>query len=79
MDQVTEVLLHLCSGKLLASPEPSDPQDAIVARQYIDDNQLFMKTAKQWTETYAKVSQEKLIVSYNESYRNKYYFSFMYL
>lgn len=40
---------------LLASPEPSDPQDAIVARQYIDDNDLFMKTAKQWTETYAKV------------------------
>lgn len=40
---------------LLASPEPSDPQDAIVARQYLDDYELFKKTAKQWTETYAKV------------------------
>jgi len=40
---------------LLASPEPSDPQDAVVAKQYMDDNKLFLKTAKQWTETYAKV------------------------
>ena len=26
---------------LLTSPEPSDPQDAVVAKQYIDNPELF--------------------------------------
>lgn len=39
---------------LLTSPEPTDPQDAEVAKMYISDRKKFEKTAKFWTETYAK-------------------------
>jgi len=39
---------------LLSSPEPNDPQDAEVAKMYIGDRKKFEKTAKFWTETYAK-------------------------
>ena len=38
---------------LLASPEPDDPQDAVVAKQYKEENKAFQKTAKHWTATYA--------------------------
>jgi ubiquitin-conjugating enzyme (huntingtin interacting protein 2) len=38
---------------LLSSPEPSDPQDAVVARQYMDDLEEFNAQAKRWTEEYA--------------------------
>ena len=37
---------------LLASPEPNDPQDAVVARQYLDDRRLFEQTARHWTTVY---------------------------
>lgn len=37
---------------LLASPEPNDPQDAVVARQYLDDRRLFEQTARHWTAVY---------------------------
>jgi len=39
---------------LLSSPEPNDPQDAEVAKMYIGDRKKFEKTAKFWTESYAK-------------------------
>jgi len=39
---------------LLCSPEPSDPQDAEVARMYQNDNTAFVRTATFWTEMYAK-------------------------
>mmetsp|Transcript_7018 Transcript_7018/g.14945 ORF Transcript_7018/g.14945 Transcript_7018/m.14945 type:complete len:192 (+) Transcript_7018:119-694(+) len=39
---------------LLSSPEPTDPQDAEVAKMYLNDRKRFEKTAKFWTETYAK-------------------------
>ena len=47
---------------LLSSPEPSDPQDAVVARQYMDDHDQFLSTAKYWTENYAieKAKDEKV-------------------
>ena len=47
---------------LLAAPEPGDPQDAVVARQYMDDHAQFSSTAKYWTETYAlnKPENEKV-------------------
>ena len=32
---------------LLSSPEPSDPQDAVVARQYLDDIALFNATCEE--------------------------------
>ncbi|CAI5461560.1 unnamed protein product [Closterium sp. Yama58-4] len=39
---------------LLSSPEPDDPQDAIVAQQYLKDYQTFVNTARYWTEAFAK-------------------------
>ncbi|GAA5968186.1 hypothetical protein JCM3765_003696 [Sporobolomyces pararoseus] len=38
---------------LLSTPEPSDPQDAIVAKHYLTDRKGFQETAKYWTEVYA--------------------------
>lgn len=38
---------------LLCSPEPTDPQDAQVAKMYMKDKAEFDKTAKFWTEMYA--------------------------
>ena len=45
------VLLSLQA--LLASPEPDDPQDAVVARQYKESRDIFRRTAKHWTHVYA--------------------------
>ncbi|KAK0399222.1 hypothetical protein QR680_002945 [Steinernema hermaphroditum] len=44
---------------LLATPEPKDPQDAVVARQYMDHPDLFAGTAKFWTQFYAKAPGER--------------------
>ncbi|KAL3617593.1 Ubiquitin-conjugating enzyme E2 27 [Castilleja foliolosa] len=41
---------------LLSAPEPDDPQDAVVARQYIKENQTFVRTARYWTESFAMTS-----------------------
>jgi len=38
---------------LLASPEPDDPQDAVVANQFRDNKAIFKKTATFWTYHYA--------------------------
>eukprot|EP00128_Syssomonas_multiformis_P007953 Colp12_sorted_trinity150504_noHs@26631 len=38
---------------LLSAPEPRDPQDAVVAKQYLSDRPAFNATAKYWTEVYA--------------------------
>jgi len=38
---------------LMSAPEPDDPQDAVVAKQYKSDIAQFNSTAKYWTETYA--------------------------
>jgi ubiquitin-conjugating enzyme (huntingtin interacting protein 2) len=38
---------------LLASPEPGDPQDAVVARQYISEHETWTETARAWTRSYA--------------------------
>ncbi|KAK9825128.1 hypothetical protein WJX81_001021 [Elliptochloris bilobata] len=42
---------------LLSSPEPDDPQDAVVARQYLTDHATFVRTARMWTENFAHRSQ----------------------
>ncbi|EPQ26265.1 uncharacterized protein PFL1_06200 [Pseudozyma flocculosa PF-1] len=42
---------------LLCSPEPSDPQDAEVAKHYMSDKADFEKTARYWTEIYANGSE----------------------
>ncbi|KAK6920460.1 Ubiquitin-associated domain [Dillenia turbinata] len=41
---------------LLSAPEPDDPQDAVVAKQYRDDYQTFVGTARYWTENFAKTA-----------------------
>ncbi|KAK9478578.1 ubiquitin-conjugating enzyme/RWD-like protein [Lipomyces japonicus] len=38
---------------LLTSPEPTNPQDAEVARQYINDKEGFDNTARYWARVYA--------------------------
>ncbi|BES98866.1 ubiquitin-conjugating enzyme [Nesidiocoris tenuis] len=45
------VLLSLQA--LMASPEPDDPQDAVVAKQYKENLAIFERTARFWTSTYA--------------------------
>lgn len=45
------VLLSLQA--LLAAAEPDDPQDAVVATQYKENYQMFVSTAKHWTNVYA--------------------------
>jgi len=39
---------------LLCSPEPSDPQDAEVAKHYITSKPSFEDTARYWTQIYAE-------------------------
>ncbi|KAL3512541.1 hypothetical protein ACH5RR_025258 [Cinchona calisaya] len=41
---------------LLSAPEPDDPQDAVVAQQYIREQNTFVNTARYWTEAFAKTS-----------------------
>ncbi|XP_050376704.1 ubiquitin-conjugating enzyme E2 27 [Argentina anserina] len=41
---------------LLSAPQPDDPQDAVVAQQYLRDYQTFVSTARYWTESFAKSS-----------------------
>jgi len=43
---------------LLASPEPDDPQDAVVAQQYKEQPDAFLRTAKHWTAHYADGQDE---------------------
>lgn len=43
---------------LLCSPEPDDPQDAQVAKMYLNNIKEFNKTATFWTESYGKVKDE---------------------
>lgn len=45
------VLLSLQA--LLSAAEPDDPQDAVVARQYKENNEIFKRTAEHWTNKYA--------------------------
>lgn len=46
------VLLSLQA--LLSAAEPDDPQDAVVARQYKENLEMFQITARHWTNVYAK-------------------------
>ncbi|KAL1518179.1 hypothetical protein ABEB36_001841 [Hypothenemus hampei] len=45
------VLLSLQA--LLSAAEPDDPQDAVVARQYKENLEMFKLTARHWTNVYA--------------------------
>jgi len=46
---------------LLASPEPDDPQDAVVANQFRDNKAIFKKTACFWTFYYASWDKQDAI------------------
>lgn len=46
----------LSISALLCAPEPTDPQDAQVASQYMRNRKEFEATARFWTESYAKGS-----------------------
>jgi len=43
---------------LLACPEPKDPQDAVVAQQFLKDHSAYIATAKQWTFDYANPNKK---------------------
>ena len=43
---------------LLCSPEPDDPQDAVVASQYKNHRETFSQTARAWTQEHAKDPQQ---------------------
>lgn len=45
------VLLSLQA--LMSAAEPDDPQDAVVARQYKENQEMFSLTARHWTAVYA--------------------------
>lgn len=45
------VLLSLQA--LLSAAEPDDPQDAVVARQFKENLEMFQMTARHWTHVYA--------------------------
>ncbi|XP_072040431.1 ubiquitin-conjugating enzyme E2 K-like [Amphiura filiformis] len=47
------VLLSLQA--LLSAAEPDDPQDAVVAKQYKESPDAFLRTAKHWAQAYAGV------------------------
>ncbi|KPV72457.1 uncharacterized protein RHOBADRAFT_18109, partial [Rhodotorula graminis WP1] len=44
---------------LLSSPEPTDPQDAEVAKHYLTDRRGFEATAKFWTEEKEKEKEKE--------------------
>ncbi|OII71652.1 Ubc1p like ubiquitin-conjugating enzyme [Cryptosporidium ubiquitum] len=44
---------------LLSSPEPNDPQDALVASLYKNDYSKYIETAKNWTQMYAKPTSKE--------------------
>jgi len=43
---------------LLSTPEPTDPQDAQVAKHYLTDRESFKETAKFWTEASLKTTNQ---------------------
>ncbi len=49
----------------LSSPEPNDPQDAIVANQFLTQRDLWHKTAKYWTFIYAMDEEYKKKIDKN--------------
>uniref|UniRef100_A0A915K134 UBC core domain-containing protein n=1 Tax=Romanomermis culicivorax TaxID=13658 RepID=A0A915K134_ROMCU len=44
---------------LLADPKPNDPQDAVVAGQYLQGFDEFRETARYWSQYFAQVAMTK--------------------
>lgn len=53
---------------LLQSPEPNDPQDAEVAKHYLNDKASFDKTASLWTKTYASPDNNETMLDTAQLY-----------
>ena len=47
---------------LMSCPEPGDPQDAEVAKMYLGNRPEFDRTARFWTENFAKPRNEEEII-----------------
>ncbi|KAK1415900.1 hypothetical protein QVD17_31688 [Tagetes erecta] len=45
---------------LLSAPEPRDPQDDVVALQYLNNYDKFIQKAKRWTAQYANIQDDDL-------------------
>jgi ubiquitin-conjugating enzyme (huntingtin interacting protein 2) len=56
----------LMTRSLLSMPEPNTPQDSTVANQYMNERQLFDKTAKYWTYIYAMDEESKQRIDIKE-------------
>lgn len=50
---ISKVLLSICS--LLNDPNPNDPLMPDIAKQYVDNKELYEKTARNWTVIYANI------------------------
>ncbi|CAD8136642.1 unnamed protein product [Paramecium pentaurelia] len=44
---------------LLCDPQPDSPQDAVVANQFKTQKDLYVKTAKEWTQNYASKNKQE--------------------
>jgi ubiquitin-conjugating enzyme (huntingtin interacting protein 2) len=53
-------------GSLLSTPEPNAPQKFIVGNQYLNERQLFDKTAKYWTYIYAMDEENRQTIDRKE-------------
>jgi hypothetical protein len=65
------VLLSLQA--LLAAAEPDDPQDAVVAKQFKENQDMFRQTARHWTFIYAGgtyISNPVSLSLYDEAFLN---------
>lgn len=56
----------------IPAPQPDDPQDAVVARQYVDDISLFKQTARMWTNHFAmkNVTMSPELEAFNRKIRD---------
>jgi ubiquitin-conjugating enzyme E2 D/E len=50
---ISKVLLSICS--LLNDPNPNDPLEPTIAKQYVEDKAKYEEIAKEWTLKYASI------------------------
>jgi ubiquitin-conjugating enzyme E2 D/E len=50
---ISKVLLSICS--LLNDPNPNDPLEPIIAKQYVEDKAKYEEIARQWTLQFASM------------------------
>jgi hypothetical protein len=46
--------------EFLSTPAPNLPQESVVGNQYLEERQLFNRTAKYWTYIYAMDEENRL-------------------